>query len=31
VAEDFKSSMRIVFDSVLPLWNYRVVPNQTFV
>ena len=31
VAEDFKLSMRIVFDSVLPLWNYRVVPNQTFV
>jgi len=31
VAEDFKSSMRILFDSVLPLWNYRVVPNQTLV
>jgi hypothetical protein len=31
VAEDFKSSMRIVLDSVLPLWNCRVVLNQTCV
>ena len=29
VAEDFKANMRIVFDTVLPRWNYRVLPNQT--
>jgi hypothetical protein len=27
VADDFKSSMRVIFDLVLPIWNYRVVPN----
>jgi Rhodopirellula transposase DDE domain len=26
VAEDFKATMRIVFDEVLPKWNYRAVP-----
>jgi hypothetical protein len=26
VAEDFKETMRIVFDEVLPQWNYRAVP-----
>ena len=26
VAEDFKETMRIVFDPVLPQWNYRAVP-----
>jgi hypothetical protein len=26
VAEDFKETMRIVFDEVLPRWNYRAVP-----
>lgn len=31
VAEDFKLNMRIVFDTVLPQWNYRALPNQTFV
>jgi len=31
VTQDFKSSMRIIFDTVLPLWNYRVLPNQSFV
>ena len=31
VAEDFKANMRIVFDAVLPRWNYRVVPNQTLI
>jgi hypothetical protein len=25
-AKDFKDSMRIVFDAVLPKWNYVVVP-----
>jgi transposase len=28
VARDFKETMRIVFDEVLPLWNYRAVPLQ---
>lgn len=27
VADDFKETMRIVFDQVLPLWNYTAVPN----
>ena len=31
VAQDFKSSMRIIFDTFLPLWNYRVLPNSTFI
>jgi hypothetical protein len=26
VADDFKENMRIVFDQVLPKWNYRAVP-----
>ena len=26
VADDFKQNMRIVFDEVLPHWNYRAVP-----
>jgi len=26
VADDFKQTMRIVFDEVLPQWNYRAVP-----
>ena len=26
VAEDFKQTMRIIFDAVLPAWNYRAVP-----
>jgi hypothetical protein len=26
VADDFKENMRIVFDEVLPKWNYRAVP-----
>ena len=30
VAEDFKQTMRIVFDNFLPAWNYRAIPaNQT--
>lgn len=29
-AEDFKQNMPIVFDEVLPSWNYRAIPaNQT--
>ena len=28
VADDFKATMRIVFDQVLPQWNYRAVPSQ---
>lgn len=28
VSEDFKENMRILFDEVLPQWNYRVVPIQ---
>jgi hypothetical protein len=31
VAADFKTTMRIVFDAVLPQWNYRAVPNQTVI
>ena len=31
VAQDFKSNMRIVFDTILPRWNYRALPNQTVV
>ena len=31
VAEDFKANMRIVFDAVLPRWNYRAIPKQTLV
>lgn len=27
VADDFKETMRIVFDSFLPQWNYTAVPN----
>jgi len=27
VADDFKETMRIVFDKVLPQWNYTAVPN----
>jgi hypothetical protein len=26
VPEDFKETMRIVFDEVLPKWNYRAIP-----
>lgn len=28
VAEDFKDNMTIVFDNLLPKWNYRVVPQE---
>ena len=28
VAEEFKANMRIIFDDVLPQWNYRVVPAR---
>ena len=28
VAADFKTTMRIVFDAVLPQWNYRALPSQ---
>ena len=31
VAEDFKLNMRILFDTVLPQWNYRALPNQTVI
>ncbi|HLE64302.1 MAG TPA: ISAzo13 family transposase [Pyrinomonadaceae bacterium] len=31
VAEDFKANMLIVFDTVLPQWNYRALPNRTLV
>ena len=27
VAEGFKKGMKIVFDSIMPRWNYRVVPS----
>jgi len=30
-AEDFKTNMRIIFDELLPQWNYRALPNQTVV
>ena len=26
-AEGFKENMRIVFDEILPKWNYRAVPS----
>lgn len=28
VADDFKQNMRIVFDIILPCWNYRAIPLQ---
>jgi len=28
VAADFKATMRMVFDQVLPQWNYRALPSQ---
>jgi hypothetical protein len=28
-AEGFKENMRIVFDEILPKWNYRAVPSQS--
>lgn len=31
VADDFKATMRIVFDEVLPQWNYRALPSQTVI
>jgi len=31
VAADFKLNMRLIFDTVLPQWNYRALPNQTVV
>lgn len=31
VADDFKTNMRIVFDDVLPQWNYRALPKRTVV
>lgn len=31
VADDFKEKMRIVFDELLPQWNYRAVPAQTLI
>jgi len=31
VADDFKRNMRIIFDTVLPQWNYRALPNQTVI
>lgn len=31
VADDFKSTMRIIFDDVLPQWNYRAVPLRTVI
>jgi len=27
IAEDFKASMPILFDDLLPKWNYRAVPR----
>ena len=30
-AEDFKHTMRIIRDEILPSWNYRAVPNQTVI
>jgi transposase len=30
-AEDFKNTMRIVFDDLLPQWNYRAVPSGTVI
>ena len=31
VADDFKAKMHIVFDELLPQWNYRVIPAQTVI
>lgn len=31
VAEDFKNTMRIIFDELLPQWNYRAVPSGTVI
>ncbi len=31
VAEDFKANMRIVFDAILPQWNYRAIPARTII
>lgn len=31
VAEDFKQTMRIVFDDFLPAWNYRAIPTSNVV
>ncbi len=31
VADDFKANMRIVFDAVLPQWNYRALPTRTVI
>jgi transposase len=31
VADDFKANMRIVFDTVLPQWNYRALPARTVI
>ena len=31
VADDFKAKMRIIFDEVLPQWNYRAIPAQTLI
>ncbi len=28
VADDFKTSMQIIFDDLLPKWNYRAVPRK---
>jgi len=30
-ADDFKTTMRIIFDEFLPQWNYRALPNQTVI
>jgi hypothetical protein len=30
-AEDFKQTMRIVYDDFLPAWNYRAISCQTVV
>ena len=31
VADGFKDSMRIVFDELLPQWNYRAIQNETVI
>lgn len=31
VADDFKANIRIVFDAVLPQWNYRALPARTVI
>jgi hypothetical protein len=28
-AEGFKEDMKIVFDEILPKWNYRAVPSES--